>query len=312
MSVLPSTGLTPRIAVLIPCYNEALTVAKVVSDFRHELPDADIYVFDNCSTDGTGPIASAAGAIVVREPRQGKGFVVERMLRTVDADYMVMVDGDDTYPAAAVHTLLAPVMDGSADMVVGARLATFQEASFRPLHVFGNRLVRALVNWIGATNLTDILSGYRAFSRRVSRELPATSPGFEVETDMTIQLLYYDFKVLEVQVAYGVRPEGSHSKLNTFRDGARVLWKIFTLLRSAKPLTFFGSVALFFAAGGLGAGTLPILEYTTRPDHFISHVPLAILATGLMLLSCGFLLLGVLLHSMNWRLRELHNVLTRR
>ena len=301
----------PAVAVLIPCHNEEQTVVKVVEDFRRELPDATIYVFDNCSTDRTAELARQAGAEVLAEPRKGKGFVVERMLDTVQADFYVMVDGDDTYPANCVGDLLQPVQAGRADMVVGARLDDHTDESFRPLHKFGNRLVRSLVNWVGQANLTDIMSGYRAFSRRVAQRIPAVSPGFEVETDMTIQMLYYQMKIIEVQVPYRQRPVGSESKLNTFRDGFRVLWKIFTLFREVKPLTFFGGIGLVFFTLGILAGVLPISDYISNPDHFVTHVPLAILATGLVLMGGGFAFLGILLHSMNWRLRELHNVLTR-
>lgn len=301
----------PNVAVLIPCHNEEVTVGKVVGDFRRELPDATIYVFDNCSTDRTAEIAKESGAVVFREPRKGKGFVVERMLDTVRADFYVMVDGDDTYPAECVGKLLQPVLAGLADMTVGARLIDHTDESFRPLHKFGNKLVRSLVNWVGRADLTDIMSGYRAFSRRVVQRLPVVSAGFEVETDMTIQMLYYRMKIVEIQVPYRERPAGSESKLNTFRDGFRVLWKIFTLFREVKPLTFFGGIGLLFFALGTLAGIPPITEYLARPDHFITHVPLAILAMGLMLVSGGFVFMGIMLHSMNWRLRELHNVLTR-
>ena len=298
-----------RIAILIPACNEAATIGKVVDDFRHELPEAEIYVFDNCCTDRTAEIAADHGAIVRKEPRQGKGYVIERMFDTVDADVYVMVDGDDTYPADKVHELLRPVLDEDADMTVGARLHTYTDEAFRPLHVVGNKLVRRLVNWVGRSNLTDIMSGYRVFSRRVVERLPVVSAGFEIETDMTIQMLYYRMKIVEVPVPYRERPVGSESKLSTFRDGFRVLWKIFTLFRSFKPLTFFGSVALVLFVLGVLAGIPPIHDYVTTGE--VPHFPLAILATGLMILSAGSVFLGILLHSLNWRLREMHNVMVR-
>ncbi len=307
---MPETS--PRIAVLIPCYNESATVGTVIDDFREQLPSAEIYVFDNCCTDRTAAVAAERGATVIREPRQGKGFVVARMLSDVRADYYVMVDGDNTYPAGKVRELLEPVMDGRADMVVGARLATYADDSFRPLHLAGNSLVRRLINWIFNENLTDILSGYRAYNNRFARQVPVVSSGFEVETELTIQALYYRMKLLEVQAPYGTRPEGNESKLRTFRDGARVLWKLFSLTRAFKPLTFFGSLAILLLAAGLAAGVAPVAEYFTDPDHYIDHVPLAILATGLVLLSMGFAFLGLLLHAINWRFKELHNVLVRR
>jgi len=299
------------VAILVPCFNEALTIEKVIIDFRNELPSARIVVIDNASTDRTVEIARIAGAEVRREPRRGKGYVVEQMFREIDADYYVMVDGDDTYPASYVHDLLAPVMNGHADMCVGARLSSYDNAAFRPMHVIGNQLVRSLVNWIGRSNLTDILSGYRAYSRRVARELPVTSPGFEVETDMTFQLLYYHIHISEISVPYRARPTGSTSKLRTFRDGTRVLWKIFTLLRSVKPLTFFGGISVVLLATSIAAAAPLIFGRAGTPDDYLRHVPEAIVATGLVLLSFGFLFVGIVLHSVNWRLRELHNVLTR-
>jgi len=222
-----------------------------------------------------------------------------------------MVDGDDTYPADEVHKLIGPVYAGDADMVVGARLSSYTEKSFRPLHIFGNNLVRKLVNWIGNTQLTDIMSGYRAFNRRVVEHIPVVSSGFEVETEITIQMLYYRMKIAEVQVPYKDRPEGSESKLNTIQDGAKVLWKIFSLFRAFKPLTFFGSAGIVLFLLGLAAGSAPLYDYITDPNHYVRHIPLAILATGLVLLSAGCFFLGILLHALNWRLRELHNVLTR-
>jgi glycosyltransferase involved in cell wall biosynthesis len=300
------------IAVLIPCYNEATTIGKVIDDFKAELPEATLYVFDNCSTDGTAYIARQHGATVIKEPRQGKGFVIDTMLRKIDADVYLMIDGDDTYPVSHARSLIQPVLDNDADLVVGARLADYGDKSFRPLHVMGNQLVRGLINSIFGVKLTDILSGYRAFNRNVVDCVPIVSAGFEVETEMTIHTLYYRLKILEVQVPYGHRPEGSVSKLHTFRDGFRVLWKLFNLVRAFKPLTFFGLLgSLFFVLGAL-AGMLPILDYFQNPNHYVDHVPLAILATGLILLSAGCGFLGLILHAMNWRFKELHNVLTRR
>jgi hypothetical protein len=234
------------------------------------------------------------------------------MFERIDADYYVMVDGDDTYPADYVHQLLTPVLGGEADMTVGARLSDYSEKSFRPLHVFGNNLIRMLVNWVGSSKLTDILSGYRVFNRRVVECIPVVSSGFEVETEMTIQMFYYRLKIVEVPIPYKARPEGSVSKLKTFQDGFRVLWKIFSLFRAFKPLTFFGGMGLLFLILGLLAGIAPINDYLTDPNHNVRHVPLAILATSLVILSSGCVFLGILLHALNWRFRELHNVLTRK
>ncbi len=301
----------PRIAVLVPCHNEEATVGKVVRDFRAALPNAGIYVFDNCCTDATARLAAEAGATVLKEPRKGKGFVVEGMFDRIDADYYVMVDGDDTYPAEKAPELLAPVMGGEADMAVGARLASYGDKSFRPLHVWGNGLVRGLINRIFKARLTDIMSGYRAFNRSVVRRVPVVSAGFEVETELTIQMLYYRLKIVEVQTPYRGRPEGSQSKLHTFSDGLRVLWKIFSLFRAFKPLTFFGSVGIILFLLALAAGIPPVIDYVTHPEHKVAHFPLAILATGLMILSAGSVFLGVLLHAINWRFKELHNVMVR-
>ena len=299
------------IAILIPCHDEEATIGKVIDDFRRQVPEADIYVFDNCCTDDTVKVASEREAIVLKEPRKGKGFVIEGMFDRIDADAYIMVDGDDTYAAENVHELLNPVLNGDADMVVGARLSEFTGESFRPMHVLGNKLVRRLVNWMGHADLTDIMSGYRAFNRRVVRRLPVVSAGFEVETEMTIQMLYHQMRIVEVQVPYRERPEGSVSKLRTFRDGFRVLWKIFSLFRAFKPLTFFGGVGAVFFLAGVLAGILPVYDYMTDPKHYVHHVPLAILATGLMILSAGNVFLGILLHAINWRFRELHSVVTR-
>jgi glycosyltransferase involved in cell wall biosynthesis len=301
-----------RIAVTIPCHNEEAAVGKVIDDFKEQLPEAAIYVIDNCCTDATAEIARQHGAVVISEPRKGKGYAVERIFSEVDADYYVMADGDDTYSAEHVNELLTPVLQGRADMSVGARLNEYTHEAFRPLHVMGNKLVRRLVNWIGRSQLTDILSGYRAFNRRVVQRIPIVTSGFEVETEMTIQMLYYRLKIVEVPVPYRERPEGSVSKLNTFRDGFRVLWRIFSLFRSFKPLTFFGSLGLVFMALALWAGFYPIHDYLADPQHYVHHVPLAILATGLAICAAGFVFLGMILHVMNWHLMQLHNVATRR
>ena len=309
---MPALQQPPIIAVLIPCYNEQPTIARVIEDFRRQLPSAVVYVFDNCSTDATAATAKEHGAVVIKEPRKGKGFVIESMFDKINADIYVTVDGDDTYPAEDVHKLIGPVLAGDADMVVGARLSNYADNSFQPMHLFGNKLIRALVNWMGNARLTDIMSGYRAFSRRVVEKIPVVSAGFEVETEMTIQMLYHRMKITEVQVFYRPRPADSISKLSLWRDGCRVLWKIFSLFRAFKPLTFFGFLGLILLLAGLLAGLAPINDYITNPDHYVRHVPLAILATGLIILSAGCFFLGILLHAINWRLRELHNIITRK
>ena len=299
----------PRIAVLVPCYNEERTVAQVVRDFHRALPDATVYVFDNASTDRTSAVAREAGAVVVREKRKGKGNVIAAMFAKVDADVYLMVDGDATYPADAAPALLAPVLRGDADMVVGQRLSVYEEKSFRPLHVFGNKLVRTLINGIFGARLNDIMSGYRAFTREVALSIPVVASGFDVETEMTLQLLYRRFVIHEVPIAYGVRPEGSESKLRTFRDGTLVLLKILGVLKAYKPLTFFGGLALLSAAAGLVAGWFPVKQFLLT--RYVESVPLAILAASLMILATVFATMGVLLHTLNFRILELSNILVR-
>ncbi|MBN1796197.1 MAG: glycosyltransferase [Sedimentisphaerales bacterium] len=299
------------IAVLIPCFNEEQTIGKVIDDFRVQLPGAQIVVFDNYSTDRSAEIAEEHDAEVVIEPRQGKGFVVESMFGAVETDVYIRVDGNDTYPAGSVHKLIEPILKNRADMVVGSHLSEQAEKSFRSFRLFGHRLVCFFVNMITGANLTDIMSGYRAFNRVITQMIPVVSSGFEVETELSIQTLYYQRRIIEVEIPYKDRPKGSQSKLKTFRDGFRVLWKIFSLFRALKPLTFFGSVGIVFFILGLLVGIAPVHDYLTEPNHYVRHVPLAILATGLMILSVGSVFLGVLLHVINWRFREVHNVLTR-
>lgn len=300
-----------KIAVVIPCWNEEQTIGSVLDGFRKQLPSARMIVFDNNSTDRTVEIATEHGAEIFYEPRQGKGFVIESMFSMIDADIYVMADGDDTYPAESVHALIEPVFNHQCDMAVGARLAEYTDDSFRQLHVFGNRLVRFCINKIMGSNLRDIMSGYRVFNRHIANIIPVVSSGFEIETEWTIQTLYYHRKIIEVDVPYRARPEGSTSKLHTFRDGFRVLWKIFSLFRSLKPLTCFGGMGGCIFLLGLLAGYLPVRDYIVNPNHYVKHVPSAILAAGLILLSFLFAFTGLLLHVINQRFRELHNVQAR-
>lgn len=298
-----------KIAVLIPCYNEQQTIAKVIQDFRRELPDADIYVFDNNSTDGSLELARTNHAIVIKEKRQGKGFVVSSMVKSITADYYVMVDADDTYPAERVHDLLAPVMDEEADMVVGQRLSDFSQKAFRPLHYSGNRLVCNWINLIFSSHLKDPMSGYRAFTRSVALELPIVATGFDVETEMTLQLLYRHFIIKEIEIAYRERPSGSFSKLNTIKDGAMVLYKIFSMLQSYKPLTFFGGMGLVFVAAGLILGGVAIRDLTYL--QHVTNVPAAIFAVGLVIVGVLSATIGVILHDLNFRLLELSSIESR-
>ena len=233
----------PRIAVLIPCYNEAQSIGGVVADFREALPEAIIYVYDNNSTDDTARIAAEAGAVVRKESRQGKGNVVRRMFREIDADCYLMVDGDGTYPAQAAMDLLQPVIEGDADMVIGDRLSTtYFSENKRPFHNSGNKLVRRLINRLWNVNIHDIMTGYRAFSRKFVKLFPVMSEGFEIETEMTIHALDKRFVIEEKPIEYSDRKEGS-SKLNTFSDGFKILRIIFSLFKNYRPLLFFGLVA---------------------------------------------------------------------
>ncbi|MFW5487157.1 MAG: glycosyltransferase family 2 protein [Desulfovibrio sp.] len=292
---LVSSDAPPRIAVLIPCYNEAITVAQVVHDFRRELPDADIYVFDNNSTDDTARLAQEAGAIVRSESLQGKGNVVRNMFRNVEADCYVMVDGDCTYPADRVHDLIRPVLEGRAEMVVGDRLSShaYDAQNTRPMHGFGNRLVRRLINWLYGSNICDVMTGYRVFSRMFVKTAPILSNGFEVETEMTLHALDKRLHVEEIPIEYLPRPEGSESKLDTVRDGLLVLRTITSIVKYYKPLRFFGGLALLFAFAGVVAGSYPVLEYLHY--SYVYKVPMVILAGTLELmamlsLSCGLIL----------------------
>ena len=240
-----------KIAVLIPCYNEAPTIEKVVKDYKKALPGADIYVYDNNSTDGTDKIAKKAGAIVKYEYKQGKGNVVRSMFRDIDADCYLMIDGDDTYPAENAKEMCDLILSGKADMVIGDRLSsTYFKENKRPFHNFGNVLVRKLINVLFKNNIKDIMTGYRAFSYEFVKGFPVLSKGFEIETEMTIHAVDKNFKLVEIPVEYRDRPAGSHSKLNTVSDGFKVLRTIATLFKEYKPVLFFNIIAfILFALG---------------------------------------------------------------
>lgn len=237
-----------RVAVLIPCYNEAQSIAKVVADFKAVLPEAVIYVYDNNSTDGTAQVAAEAGAVVRKESCQGKGNVVRRMFREIDADCYLMVDGDGTYPADAARSLLQPVLEEGADMVVGDRLSTtYFTENKRPLHNSGNKLVRGLINRLWHVNIHDIMTGYRAFSKKFVKLFPVMTEGFQIETEMTIHALDKRFVVVEKPIEYSDRKEGA-SKLNTVSDGFKILKLIFSLFKNYRPMLFFGIVAIVLFA----------------------------------------------------------------
>lgn len=285
-------------------------MAKVVRDFRRELPDAAIYVYDNNSSDRTSEEALRAGATVRREKRQGKGFVVASMLEQVDADVYVMVDGDDTYDASAVHGLMAPVLEDRADMSVATRLHSTVEGAFRRFHVTGNRVVSWLINRIFRSNIQDIFSGYRAFTRELAKSVPVVARGFDVETELTLQCLYRRFVIVEVPAKYGARPEGSHSKLQTIPDGIRVLVRAFVLFQSYKPLTFFGIVGMLALLFAVLVGIRPVVEYLQ--EAYVYSVPRAILAAALVIVSVVMAAVGIILNSVNYRLQEVERLLVKR
>lgn len=303
----PSGSARPRIAVLIPCYNEELTIAGVVSQFRAELPDAEIYVFDNNSTDRTVEEARAAGASIFHEKRQGKGYVVQSMFRKISADVYVMVDGDGTYPAPEVHRLIEPILTDEADIVVGSRLHRDATSQFKTHNRLGNRFFLYVLNYTLGASITDMLSGYRAFNRGFVKGVPLFGGGFETETELTIKALNRGFRIVEVPVNLTTRPEGSFSKIKIFRDGFLILNTLLTLLRDYKPLTFFGGVGLFIIALGFVPGIIVIYEFIET--GLVTQLPAAVLAVGLIL--CGLLLItvGLILHTIVRRSQELDHQL---
>lgn len=275
----------PRaIAVLIPCFNEAVAIGRVIDDFRGALPDARIYVFDNNSTDDTVSVAARHGAEVRSEVRQGKGNVVRRMFADIEADLYVLVDGDGTYDAASAPGLVAHLLGNQLDMVIGSRVAE-GELAYRPGHVMGNRMLTTLTARLFGHRLQDMLSGYRVFSRRFVKTFPALSRGFETETELTVHALALRMPFAEIATPYRSRPEGSASKLNTWRDGFRILFAIFMLVKEERPLPFFSALGTLFCLVSLALGYPVVTEWLQT--GLVPRIPTAILATGLMLL--GFL-----------------------
>jgi glycosyltransferase involved in cell wall biosynthesis len=287
--------MTLRTAVIIPCYNEAITVGKVIDDFARELPEAAIYVYDNNSSDETAEIARQHGAIVKRETRQGKGNVVRQAFRELDADYYVMVDGDDTYPAEAVHALLEPLRNDEADIVFGDRLSneSYFKENKRQFHNFGNSLVCSLIKALYGVKITDAMTGYRAFSRVFVKTFPILSKGFEIEVEMDIHAIDKNWRSAEIPIDYRDRPEGSVSKLSTVKDGAKVLATILGLFKDYKPLALFSLVGFIIILIGLLLGLSVILEFIET--GLVPRMPTAILAvafvlTGMLSLACGLIL----------------------
>ena len=290
-----------RIAVLVPCYNEAATIADVVTGFRAALPGSVVYVYDNNSTDNTLEAARAAGAVVRRETHQGKGYVVRRMFADVDADVYVLVDGDATYNAPSARAMIARLIEGPLDMVLGVRVDR-EEAAYRPGHRTGNRLLTGFVTHIFGHSFTDMLSGYRAFSRRFVKSFPVLSGGFEIETELTIHALELELPVAEVRTPYYARPEGSASKLNTWRDGFRILLTILKIYRAERPLPLFTAIGLALAAVSTGLA-IPIF-ITYLEEGIVPRFPTAILSTGLMLVAFLCFVCGLILDTVTRGRRE--------
>lgn len=293
-----------KIAVLIPCYNEALTIGKVVNDFKRELPDAEIIVYDNNSSDKTDEIARKAGARVFYEHRQGKGNVVRSMFRDIDADCYVLVDGDDTYPASSVKALISPVLNDGADMVVGDRLSTtYFTENKRAFHNFGNKLVKNLINKLFNGSINDIMTGYRVFSKTFVKSFPIVSKGFEIETEMTIHAMDKNMYVVEVPIQYKDRPEGSVSKLNTVQDGVRVIGTIVKLFRDYKPLIFFSIISIIVFLIGLIFFIDITIEYFET--GLVTKMPTLVVSSLIMLGGVLLLLAGCILHVIVGKHRQL-------
>ncbi len=287
----------PTIAVILPCYNEEVAIAAVVEGFRTALPDARIYVYDNASSDATAARARDAGAIVRAEPMRGKGNVVRRMFADIEADIYVMADGDGTYDAARAPALVERLIGDRLDMVVGTRLGSHGEGLFRGGHRVANRAMSWLAGHLFHRRLADVLSGYRVFSRRFVKSFPALSAGFEIETELTLHALELRLPIAEIETDYATRPEGSASKLNTVRDGVRILWRLTILIKELKPLAFFGAIAVFLA---LVSVILAWPIFTTfMATGLVPRFPTAILATGIMLLAFLSLTCGLILDSLS-------------
>jgi glycosyltransferase involved in cell wall biosynthesis len=290
------------IAVLIPCYNEEAAVAQVIADFRHELPDAKIYVYDNNSRDRTVEVARKAGAIVRTEPLQGKGNVVRRMFADIEADIYVLVDGDATYDAASAPKMVRALREESLDMVNGSRVTDIEKA-YRPGHRFGNWLLTSMVSWIFGSRFSDMLSGYRVMSRRYVKSFPALAAGFETETELTVHALELRMPIAEIATPYKDRPEGSISKLSTFKDGFRILWTILVLVKEERPMQFFSLGALFFAI----ISALLMIPIVLQFLHtgLVPRLPTAVLSMGLMILAFLSLTCGLILDTVTRGRREM-------
>ncbi|HJU40618.1 MAG TPA: glycosyltransferase family 2 protein [Tahibacter sp.] len=291
----------PRVAVLVPCYNEAIAIGAVVAAFRAALPDAQVYVFDNNSRDATAEVAANAGAIVRRVELQGKGHVVRRMFADVDADAYVMVDGDDTYDAASAPRLVAMLLERHLDMVVGVREPVHADVH-RPGHAFGNRMLTGFLSRLFGRNCSDILTGYRVFSRRFAKSFPVLSSGFEIETELTVHALELKMAVGETGTPFKERPEGSHSKLSTVRDGVRIVSTMVRLFAAERPLAFYAAIAVLLALVSVALAVPLFVTYAQT--GLVPRFPTAILSTGLMLLAALSLFAGLILDTVTRGRRE--------
>jgi len=297
--------MTPRIAVILPCYNEEAAIGATVAGFRAALPDAEIYVFDNNSSDRTAEIAASAGAIVRREAMQGKGHVVRRMFADVEADIYVMADGDATYDASAAPAMIRRLLDEHLDMVVGARASEVDEA-YRRGHRIGNRLLTGILSRLFGRTFSDILSGYRIFSRRFVKSFPILSAGFEIETEISVHALELRMPVAEIVTRYGARPEGSASKLSTYRDGWRILSTIMVLFRIERPVLYFGSIGALLALVALILAAPLFLTYAQT--GLVPRLPTAILITGLAIVACLCFFAGLILDTVVRGRREMRRL----
>lgn len=305
-----NTQTKNNIAVAIPCYNEALTIEKVIKDFRNILYDVPIYVFDNNSKDESAEIAKRSGAVVCRVRKQGKGAVMQAIFNTLSADALIVVDGDDTYYAEDATKLLKPVLEGEVDMVVGNRLPSATDESMRRLHQVGNRLIVWAINRMFKTNYKDILSGYRVFSRRFIETVPLLTSGFETETELTLQALERGMDVVEIPISYRNRPEGSESKLRSFHDGQRIIVTAAILLRDHHPIRLFGIISLVGFIIAAIAAIFRILNYfeiTILPDKVLTGVIMILSPLAVVSLS-----IGLILSAINTRFRELNQIMNRR
>jgi len=283
-----------EIAVLLPCYNEAATIGDVVAQFKAALPGAQVHVYDNNSTDGTALKAMLAGATVTRERRQGKGNVVRRMFSDIDADVYIMADGDGTYAAADAPELVRVLLNEQADMVVGTRKGVHEDAH-RQGHAIGNKIFNILYRNLFGTDFSDIFSGYRAFSRRFVKSFPATSNGFEIETEMSVHVSRLKLPVSELELDYGKRPEGSHSKLSTFKDGAKILWMFSQLMKETRPFAFFGTLSAGFAA--LSLVLMAPVIFTFLETGLVERMPTWVLSMALLMMGVVFFTAGIILDS---------------